>query len=61
MFKPKKYETRWCTQCHNTLEPHVKTMQFVEDMKVYHIDYWFCSECGLMYHFKDMKQIVERD
>lgn len=65
MFKPKNYPNKYCYIQHyasaTNLEPHVKTMQSIPGEKIYHIDFWYCPECGLMYHFKDLKMIVDKE
>lgn len=65
MFKPKKYENKYCTTQHykaaTNLEPHVKTMQAFSGKKIYYIDFWYCPECGLVYYFEDLTTIVEKE
>ena len=64
MFKPKLNfkDLKYCQNCHETeLEPHVESLQSIKNVgKIYHIDFWFCPECGSMYYFKDLTKIINK-
>ena len=64
MFEPEKYENRYCTKCNRQgvkLKPVIGTVQGIKGIgTIFHVEYWYCPECGLMYYFEDLKTIVEK-
>ncbi|MBE3093591.1 MAG: hypothetical protein IMZ52_01065 [Actinobacteria bacterium] len=60
---PNEYPNVPCRFCKDgsLLKPHIESFSGTKNDTTYHIDYWYCLSCGLMYHYEQLESIIEED